>query len=107
MSQVIVYPDTPGNVIYAGFGRPCPKCKRVWLMCSHDLALHMEVCGGADADWSQSKFNTREQICLSEKDPQLKLAVQQQGKVCLGTYTYRLSGDGRYLIRRIAEEAML
>lgn len=96
--QVIEY-KTPGNILYAGLGRPCPSCKKIWFSSSHDLGSHMRVCRG---EWQTSKFNREEEWCSSEKDPKLKLSIQQNGPMELGEWKYSLSQDGKYLKRKRA-----
>jgi hypothetical protein len=93
---------TEGNVVYAGSGRPCQICKKVWLMCSHDLESHKRVCKGSDVGWMKSKFKQDEEWRLSSSDPQLALAVRQQGPISMGSGgSIWLSPDGKYLKRRL------
>jgi len=93
---------TEGNVVYAGFGRPCPLCKRVWLICSHDLEGHKRVCKGSDLDWMKSKFKQGEEWKFSSDDPHLALAVKQQGPIHFGNgMIISLSQNGKYLKRRL------
>jgi hypothetical protein len=99
--QVTEY-HTEGNVVYAGMGRPCSLCKKVWLMCSHDLNNHMKICKGSSQGWNKSKFNKEDEWRPSDSDPQLKLSIQHQGPLTLGFWRYSLSQDGKYLKRRRA-----
>jgi hypothetical protein len=94
---VIVHEDTPGNVLYAGLGRPCPRCKG-FFSCSHDFELHEKVC--QERDWRKSDYDNDSYFCPSEKKPDLKHACIVQGKVRDALYTYTLSRDGRYLKRK-------
>ncbi|MCJ7632250.1 hypothetical protein MUP77_07635 [Candidatus Bathyarchaeota archaeon] len=97
--QVIEY-KTPGNILYAGLGRPCPSCKKVWFSSSYDLGLHKRVCKG---EWQTSKFNREEEWCPAEKDPELRLSLQQSGgSLELGFWKYSLSQNGKYLKRKRA-----
>jgi len=64
LSETIHHPDTPGNVLYAGLGRPCPYCK-CFFMNSHDYNLHLrDGCHALNRlGWTPSKFGDNAEVC--------------------------------------------
>jgi hypothetical protein len=94
--EIIVHEATPGNILYPGLGRPCPRCKS-FFSCSHDFDAHEKVC--KERQWRKSDYDDS-YICPSEKEPELTHACLVNGSVRNGLYTYTLSQDRRYLKRK-------
>lgn len=101
---VIHHPDTPNNELYAGFGRPCPHCKKMWFMCSSDLSRHLTVCEGPNPQgWKQSKYHPETEQWCTIKDEHRQfcnMVKQHSGQIRIGYWTYTISENGLYLKRR-------
>lgn len=80
----------------------CPFCSCCFCT-KHDLNRHLTVCGRNGLGWQKSRYDNSE-ICPSIKDFELKLAIQKEGKVNMGMYVVTLSGDGKWLKRKLQEQ---
>lgn len=94
--------EEPGNIHYPGFGRPCPRCKKVFVSCDVDLAGHLTVCKGSgldSLDWRKSDFDDSEFVSVL-KDPQLAATLEHQSKVKVLDHEYYLSKNKKWIKRR-------
>lgn len=75
----------------------CPYCP--CLFCFEvDRHLHLPVCPKSPMNrsrnmWHPSKNGGREEWAFSSEDPQLKTALVQHGKLCMGGWTVTLSSE--------------
>ena len=65
--------------------------------CSVDFESHRRVCEGVTKGWNRSPYGG--DIKLAEKDLELKGIIEREGKVQLGVYEIRLSGNKKWLVR--------
>jgi len=94
--------DDPGNVHYAGLGRPCPLCKKVFCVCDSDLAAHRKVCMGSGLNslkWRKSDFDDSH-FCSVAEDPALVMSLEHQRKLQIEGYEYSLSKNKQWIKRR-------
>jgi hypothetical protein len=91
---------TEGNRLFEGVGKGCPQCNCVFS-CSHDLNLHKRVC--ESRIWRKSQFDDS-YYRPSQDDLQLKNAILKNGSVRMAGYLFSLSGDGKWIKRKIALE---
>ena len=95
--------EEPGNIHYPGLGRPCPKCKKVFVSCDDDLKGHLTVCKGSglnSLEWRKSDFDDGE-FCSVTQDPQLLYTLEHQSsKVQVLGYEYFLSKNKKWIKRR-------
>ena len=94
--------DTPGNTHYPGLGKPCPKCKKVFLTCDVDLKGHLTVCKGSgldSLDWRKSDYDDSELVSVSQ-DVELAATLEHQKKVQVRDHEYFLSKNKKWLKRR-------
>ena len=95
--KIIHHPDTPGNILYAGNGKQCLRCKGFYS-CSHDFELHEKVC--RECQWKKSNYGDEVELCLSSSEPELTHACTVKGVVRNGLHEYTLSQNGKWLKRK-------
>ena len=95
----IIRHTTPGNELYFGLGRPCPRLGcGCFFSCSHDFNLHQKIC--EERDWKKSDYDDG-YFCHASKQPELVHACRiHSGTVKNGLYTYTLSKNGQWLKRK-------
>jgi hypothetical protein len=94
--------DEPGNEHYYGMGRPCPKCKKIFVTCESDLAAHLTVCKGTGLEslnWKKSDYDDSELVSVTE-DPEMAKTLEHQGKVKIRDHEYFLTQNKRWIKRR-------
>lgn len=80
----------------------CPFCSCQFAS-KHDLNCHLPVCDRKNMGWRKSNYDSS-YICPSINDISLKTAILREGKVTMGMYVVTLSGDGKWLKRRLQEQ---
>jgi hypothetical protein len=91
---------------YPDPGKKCDYCT-CWFGNSHDMNAHLDARGRRphgngepeQISWRKSTYDDGE-WCPCDSDPQLKLAVQQNGKVIINGFEITLSPNGKWLRRK-------